>query len=208
MEIAKLGGCSQIEKTAFWINAYNLIVIKAIVENYPINSPMDFAGFFDSKKHPVAGEKLTTELLVDTSDTLEDVREKYVEPLRNLMNIDSVLHAPPIVRFVWGKENFKGVIESLSVTYTMFNLDGTPLRAKMNLSLKEYRTVEIQVKESPKDSPDVDKSYTVLRGDTLTGIAAKVYRDAAIWRQIAKANGIRDPRRLQPGLVLNLPRLR
>lgn len=155
-----------------------------------------------------AGEKLTTELLVDTSDTLEDVREKYVRRLRDLMNIQKGLHAPPIVRFVWGKENFRGVIESLTVTYTMFHLDGTPLRAKLNLTLKEYRPVEIQLKESPKESPDVDKSYTVLRGDTLIGIAARIYRDPAVWREIARANNIRDPRRLQPGRALNLPRLR
>ena len=151
---------------------------------------------------------MTTELLVDTSDTLKDVRKEYVQPLRNLMNIERELHAPPILKFIWRDEIFCGVLESLSVTYTMFHLDGTPLRAKLNLSLKQYRTVETQKKENPTNSPDIDKSYTVLRGDTLTGIAAKVYRDPAVWRNIARANSIRDPRRLQPGRVLNLPRLR
>ena len=46
-----------------------------------------------------ASEKLTADLLLDTSDTLEDVREKYVNALRGLMNINDKLHAPPIVRF-------------------------------------------------------------------------------------------------------------
>src|SRR6185369_17742345 len=60
------------------------------------------------------GEKLTVELLADTSDTLADVREKYVSKVRDLMKIKPESHAPPIVRFVWGKseENaFIGVIE-------------------------------------------------------------------------------------------------
>ena len=31
---------------AFWINAYNLSVIKGIIDNYPTNSPLDNKGFF------------------------------------------------------------------------------------------------------------------------------------------------------------------
>lgn len=154
------------------------------------------------------GEKLTTELLVDTSDTLEDVRKKYVNRLRGLMNIQRELHAPPIVRLVWDEQVFRGVVDSLTVSYLMFRPDGVPLRARLAISLKEYRPVEIQVRETPKSSPDYDKSYTVVRGDTLSNIAAQVYRNPAAWRDIALANGIRDPRRLEPGRVLALPKLR
>ena len=155
-----------------------------------------------------SGEKLTTELLVDTSDTLQDVREKYVNKLRGLMNIQSDLHAPPIVRLVWDKEVFRGVLESLNVTYVMFRPDGVPLRAKLAVSLKEYRTVEEQIKERPRRSPDVQKSYTVVRGDTIGGVAFKLYRDASLWRAIARANNIRDPRRLRPGTALTIPKLK
>ena len=155
-----------------------------------------------------ASEKLTMELLVDTSDTLENVREKYVGKLRNLLNKKGKLHAPPIVSFVWDKDIFTGVIESLNVTYLMFTPEGVPLRARLALVLKEYRPGEIQVKDRPMSSPNVEKSYTVRRGDTLSNIAAAVYRDPAAWREIARANRIRDPRRLAPGRVLLLPRLR
>lgn len=155
-----------------------------------------------------SGEKLTTELLVDTSDTLKDVREEYVNALRGLMNIQRELHAPPIVKFVWGGSVFRGVLESLGVTYVMFRSDGVPIRARLSISLKEYRPVEIQIKERPTASPDFEKTYTVVRGDTISAIAEKVYRDASVWREIAKANDIRDPRRIAPGRVLSLPKLR
>jgi len=155
-----------------------------------------------------ASEKLSVDLLLDTSDTLEDVRVKYVDKLRNLMNINSDLHAPPIVRFTWDTQIFKGVLESLNITYLMFTPDGIPLRAKLAVALKEYRPVEIQVKERPKNSPDVEKHYVVRRGDTLSNIAFSLYRDAGVWREIARANGIKDPRSLSPGRVLTLPRLR
>jgi hypothetical protein len=154
-----------------------------------------------------ASEKLSTDLLLDTSDTLEDVRVKYLNDLRGLMDIDDKLHAPPIIRFTWGKQTFKGVMESCNVTYLLFTPDGLPLRAKVSISLKEYRPVEIQLKDPPRNSPDVEKQYVVRRGDTLSNIAAGVYRDASMWREIARANHIRDPRTLDPGRVLLLPRV-
>jgi hypothetical protein len=154
-----------------------------------------------------ASEKLTADLLVDTSDTLEDVRNKYVNNLRNLMNINIELHAPPIVRLMWAGQVFVGVVEGLNVTYTLFTPAGIPIRAKLALTLKEYRPAAVQVKERPTASPDFDKSWTVRRGDTLSGIAGAVYRDCTQWRAIAAANAIADPRRLEPGQTLAVPRL-
>jgi nucleoid-associated protein YgaU len=157
------------------------------------------------------GEKLTVELLADTSDTLEDVRNKYVTKVRDLMKIKPESHAPPIVRFVWGKSeehSFIGVIESLNITYTLFSPEGTPLRAKLSLTLKEYRTVDIQLKDRPRNSPDVEKTWVVRRGDKYSSIAAAVYRDPEQWRAIAEANQVKDPRVLRPGIVLTLPQIR
>ncbi|WP_348647892.1 DUF547 domain-containing protein [Arenibacter sp. F20364] len=31
---------------AFWINTYNLLVIKGIVDHYPVKSPLDVPSFF------------------------------------------------------------------------------------------------------------------------------------------------------------------
>lgn len=153
-------------------------------------------------------EKLTVELLADTSDTLKDVREVYVNRLRGLMKIRTESHAPPIVNFVWSRNEFRGVIDSLNVTYTLFSPEGTPLRAKLSLTLKEYRPVEIQLKDTPKTSPDVEKTWVVRRGDKFSSIAAAVYRDPAEWRAIAEANQVKDPRVLRPGTVLRLPKIR
>jgi nucleoid-associated protein YgaU len=153
-------------------------------------------------------EKLAFDALADTSDTLEDVRKKYVDKLRALLDVDSQLHAPPIVRFVWDTQVFVGVLESLNVTYQLFTPEGIPLRAKLGISLKEYRPAALQVNEAKLSSPNVEKSYTVRRGDTLSAIAADAYRDPSRWRDIARANAITDPRTIQPGRVLTLPALR
>ncbi|MEV6345883.1 LysM peptidoglycan-binding domain-containing protein [Actinoplanes sp. NPDC051851] len=153
-------------------------------------------------------EELSLEALVDTSDTLEDVRERYVDRLRSLMTPDSREHAPPIVRFVWGRSVFTGVVAKLDITYQLFLPDGVPLRAKLDLGLKEYRSAAAQAQDPPRSSPTVEKSYQVRAGDTLTSIAAALYRRPDAWRELARANGITDPREVRPGRILTVPRLR
>jgi hypothetical protein len=150
---------------------------------------------------------LTMDLLVDTSDELTDVRVKYVDKIERQLYKNAKLHAPPILKFVWGDQNFTGVLVSLDVTYLLFHTDGKPLRAKLAVKMKEYRTVDIQLKEPPTQSPDVEKRYVVRTGETLSSISDAVFRDPALWREIARANGISDPRFVPPGTVLTVPRL-
>jgi len=51
------------EKKAFYINSYNILNIHSIVENGIPQSPLDVKGYFDQKKHTVAGKKLTLDEL-------------------------------------------------------------------------------------------------------------------------------------------------
>ncbi len=59
VDTAKLDGLSANEQKAFYINAYNLTLIKAVLLSYPVSSPNDIPGMFDATKHKVAGEYLT-----------------------------------------------------------------------------------------------------------------------------------------------------
>ena len=150
---------------------------------------------------------LSMDLLADTSDELKDVRDEYVKPLENAQLKNTKLHAPPILAFMWAGQVFKGVLTSLDITYTLFHIDGKPLRAKLAVKLKEYLTVQEQQRKREGTSPDVEKRYVVRTGETLSSIAAAVYRDPARWREVANANQITDPRSLTPGTVLTVPRL-
>lgn len=152
-------------------------------------------------------ETLAVQALVDTSDTLDNVRTSYVDAVRNLMRPDSREHAPPVVRFVWDEAVFTGVLEKLDVNYVLFHSDGVPLRAQLDITLKEFRPAAQQVMDPPRSSPTVEKSVIARRGDTLASIANQVYRRPDAWRELARANGIVDPRDLRPGMVLTVPRL-
>lgn len=48
------------------------------------------------------------------------------------------------------------------------------------------------------------KTYTVKKGDSLWGIAKKFLGDGNRYKEIQKANGLKDTV-IQPGLVLKIP---
>lgn len=50
---------SRADAIAFYINAYNSLNLKMILDNYPVHAPIDVPGYFDKLKHRVAGEDLT-----------------------------------------------------------------------------------------------------------------------------------------------------
>jgi len=69
---------------------------------------------------------------------------------------------------------------------------------------------EAETKKKPEPPPPPITSYRVEEGDSLWNIAARreIYLDALLWPLIYKANRdqIKDPRRVDPGQVLTIPR--
>ncbi|WP_211178168.1 LysM peptidoglycan-binding domain-containing protein [Pseudonocardia acidicola] len=53
--------------------------------------------------------------------------------------------------------------------------------------------------------PAAPRTYVVVPGDTLSGIAEQFYGDAGRYPQIAQANGIDNPDLIQPGQELVIP---
>ena len=130
---------------------------------------------------------------------------KLPSAAKGLMDIDSDLHAPPVCLFIWGAFIFQCIIERVSKRFTMFLPEGIPVRATLSVSLKEYREVDVQVKEISLQSADLTKRWVVTQGDSLWSIAAKEYGNPGDWRLIAEANKIDNPRTLTPGEELVIP---
>lgn len=55
---ANVTAMSREDQVAFYINAYNSCCIKAVLDNYPVHTPMDIDGFFDKLTFRVGGEML------------------------------------------------------------------------------------------------------------------------------------------------------
>lgn len=157
-------------------------------------------------------EKLTLDLFFDTTDSgMGDDAVSVTtrtSAFYQSVKMQSPTHAPPRVYFVWGAElSFSAVVESVKQQFTLFSPSGTPLRATLSVTFREYKTLDEQIKEINAQSSDHTKRRTVRRGDTVSRIAGEEYRDPTRWREIAEANpeATRSLRRLTPGDVLRIP---
>ena len=132
---------------------------------------------------------------------------KRIDEIAHLLEIDAELHAPPHVRFVWGQLSFKAIFEKLSRKITLFQPDGTPARATLNVSFKEYKTLPEFVNEPRRQSADKSKRRVIVGSDSLWLMAAREYGDPAEWRKIADRNDLDDPREIEAGDWVMVPPL-
>ena len=77
---------------AFWINAYNLSVIKGIIDNYPTKSPLDNDGFFDKTKHSLGGNNIT---LNDIEH--KQLRAQFKDARFHFVLVCGALGCPPLI---------------------------------------------------------------------------------------------------------------
>lgn len=128
-----------------------------------------------------------------------------LKAISKLLEIDRDLHAPPPVRFNWGPMEFTAVIDKLGRKVTRFHPDGTPARATLSVSFKEYRTLRRQLEEPRRESADKSKRRVVVGRDSLWLMASREYDDPREWVRIAQANDLDDPRDIAPGDWLIVP---
>jgi hypothetical protein len=159
-------------------------------------------------------KRLTMELFFDTYEAGQDVRQHTGKIARLLVVTTDDRNSgkrPPIVQLTWGPENpdtgfpFVGVLETLKQQFTLFTGQGVPVRAKLSVTFKEFRLPADELQREPRRSSFPAQTYTARAGDTLSGIAAALWKDPLKWRLIAEANSIDNPRLLEPGHVLVVP---
>jgi LysM repeat protein len=149
---------------------------------------------------------LEMELFFDTTDARTDVRSA-TQKVVGLLDIDSTLHAPPVLRVSWASLQFRCVLARVSQKFTMFLEDGSPVRARLNVTFNEFLDPDTEAKEVNRQTADFTKVHVVKRGDTLSRIANALYDNPAVWRPIAIANNLSDPRDISIGQSLAIPSL-
>lgn len=165
-------------------------------EGEPPGSGVDWGGMI-SVPNPLAMHMTTAPSGVSILPTISEIN--------GLQQINTELHRPPLCEVWWGQVRLiEGPLTSLSTNFTRFMSDGTPVRATLSLTFTDASLTAT----GELCSADVEKHYNVRLGDTLQAIAAKQYGDPTLWRVIAEANDIDDPRTLTPGSVLTIPALR
>ena len=194
-------------------------VIKALYnpEEYTINKDNNFAvqnipGLSAPLIQFVNGNlrTLEMELFFDTWDTptlpKKDVRD-FTSQVVGLLDIDSQLHAPPILQLSWSSLQLRCVLARVSQKFTMFADDGKPVRARLSCTFNEVIDPEQEIKKVNRQTANYTKVHVVNQGETLSGIAFRYYEDPKLWRSIAIANDIVNPRTIVVGQSLIIPSL-
>ncbi len=132
---------------------------------------------------------------------------KTIDKITALTRISGDNHMPPGVVFVWGSLMFSGYADNVTVTYTMFDKKGKPLRAIVDLTISGVNGSSDE-RSSPFMSPDRTKARTLTEDSSIWSIAEKEYGDAREWRRIADANGIMNPLEIPVGTVLSVPAIK
>ena len=101
---------------AFWINAYNLSVIKGLIGNYPTKSPLDDKDFFDKTKYSLGGKKVT---LNDIENKL--LRAQFKDPRFHFVLVCGAIGCPPLI----SKAYIPNTLESQLQKQAKLALNGT-----------------------------------------------------------------------------------
>jgi hypothetical protein len=185
--------------------------------------------------------QMTLELVFDTADESTgegaakspvNVRDKtfFVEKFVLPIEEGKGKQAPPKLRFVWGKFIFTGMVDEVSLDIDLFAPDGTPLRAKVKLTVREQDAKWEHKLDSKTDTPPAapgaqaaaspgaprsaqaaDRVAQALAGEAPPEFAARVGVDPAAWRGLAAPDpglsleagalvGFRDDLAAAPGI--------
>jgi hypothetical protein len=170
--------------------------------------------------------KLAVQLWFDVTQELPqglpdviDVRELtqrvayFITPIGEPAN-DPKKFIPPGVRFLWGTFQFDGIVEGMEETLELFSFEGRPLRASVTLTITQQKITTFAFNKAnqppgftrrnrapagtqPQTEAPASSNLQSLAGSQPGG---DNNRD---WQSIASANGIENPRLLQPGLLID-----
>ena len=173
---------------------------------------------------------LSMELFFDNSQSGDDVRASTL-PIANMMQTPK-RNQSPTVQFSWGTFVFTGIIQSMDETLDLFSERGVPLRATVKLNMSGV-DLEQQTPDSSGSGSGIGFSASASfsagasvgfsaqasvnagiaagttpltltqAGDTLQSLTGRAGLSAS-WKAVASANNIDNPRRVDPGTVLNL----
>lgn len=123
---------SDDERLAFWINAYNVIVIKNVNANPGIAQPLDVDGFFDKVKFTVAGKQLT---LNDIENTI--IRPTFKEPLIHFGLVCAARSCPPLIATAYTAENVRSQLAANARAYLADAAQNKYVKGTKTLSLSK-----------------------------------------------------------------------
>ena len=159
-------------------------------------------------------EEIKLDFIFDGTNTIQNYPQEYDDKgvadqiddfLKVVYSFDGEIHQPKFLKLIWGTFYMECRLTSLQINYTLFNPDGSPLRAKLSSNFKEYIEPIKRVREEDKSSPDLTKQRTFQEGESLPLIAFTEYGDSSLYLQLARHNNLTSFRNLRNKQLIQLP---
>lgn len=99
------GTFTKPQQKAFLINTYNLLVIQAVIEQYPIASPNEITGFFDWNKYIISGKKKTL------NELEKELLVEFKDPRLHFVLVCGAKGCPPIIPEAYSADNLEEQLE-------------------------------------------------------------------------------------------------
>ncbi|HEX2123114.1 MAG TPA: peptidoglycan-binding protein [Thermoanaerobaculia bacterium] len=133
---------------------------------------------------------------------------------------------PPAVRFLWGTFQFDGIMESMEESLELFSAEGRPLRASVAITLTQQKITTFAFNDKNVAQPPGFKRAAGTTPQTQATENSNLQSMAAAqpgggnsgsssssggsgggggrdWQSVASANGIENPRLLEPGQFID-----
>ncbi|MBZ5621160.1 MAG: LysM domain-containing protein [Acidobacteriia bacterium] len=175
----------------------------------PQGSSTQFVGTSTTKLSMELWFDVMLQLPKGADDPRGDVRNltsqvAYFMTVQNPNDPKQENRVPPKLKFQWGSFLFSGTMDSMDETIDLFSADGVPLRSSVSINLTKHDlTFEFAgASGTPSQAAGTTPLSLAKAGDTLQQMAAKA--GISNWQGVAQANGITNPRFIQPGTMVNL----
>ncbi|CAH2559988.1 CIS tube protein [Cardinium endosymbiont of Oedothorax gibbosus] len=147
------------------INPENLVIKSAVSYHVPEGIPS--SSLLKYRGSPP--KLLSFSLLFDNTGIIPGSNTIAVmEQVKQLQNVAYSIHkknnAPNYIRVIWGQIDFKGRLVALDIVYSMFQVDGTLVRAEAHISVLE----ELVPLGKGKSAAGVDGKYAKASGANAT----------------------------------------
>jgi nucleoid-associated protein YgaU len=120
-------------------------------------------------------------------------------------NYQGDIHKPYYLLVEWSHFVYRGQLKAYDVDFTLFDIDGKPLRAKVKLSITVHK--DPSNRGASRSSPDMTHVKTVRVGDSLPLMCKEIYGKMEYYLQVAEHNGLTNFRELEIGENLEFPPL-
>jgi hypothetical protein len=135
--------------------------------------------------------------------------KKDLDDFRSLVfKYQGQLHEPNYLQLTWGTLAFRCRLKTLNLKYLLFTPEGEPVRAEADVLFSGHTVPSEGAQAVKKGSADLSHLVTVKAGDTLPLLCYRIYGTSVPYAQVARINGLKSFRRIEPGTELLFPPIR